>query len=362
MTDTKKPSFDFSDLQLRRSSGKEYTVCPVCSPHRKKKSAPCVTVNHETGKANCHHCGAWGVREFSSRSRSLVDPATLSPPRPIKAISDHSFIPRQIVDSSLRAYEQNTLFNALVDRWGLHHGIDSVDVSDMFRSYRIGTASKGRAVIPIIDIEGRVRAIQTKAFDSEGKTVSGTTSFAHHEIAKSMRKRGSNDDWYQRYINDTPPHGLFGGHRLSEDPSSVVNLVEAPKTAVISSLIIGGLWCATISKGGFSATNCNDLKGSKVVIWADVDALDEWEEKAERIAKVVGFTYSISRWADYFKGLGATDDIADLILRGKAEPIEEITPPQRETDRIMGEWSQENPAIKDLCDRLGLKAVGWAVR
>ena len=72
--------------------------------------------------------------------------------------------------------------------------------------------------------------------------------------------------------------------------------------------------------------------------------------------------FLLTQPADYFKGLGATDDIADLILRGKAEPIEEITPPQKETDRIMGEWSQENPAIKDLCDRLGLKAVGWAVR
>ena len=266
------------------------------------------------------------------------------------------------MDSSLKAYEQNTLFNALVDRWGFHHGIDSVDVSDMFRSYRIGTASKGRAVIPIIDIEGRVRAIQTKAFDSEGKTVSGTTSFAHHEIAKSMRKRGLSVDWYKRYINDAPPHGLFGGHLLGEDSLSMVNLVEAPKTAVISSLIIGGLWCATISKGGFSATNCNDLKGRKVLIWPDFDAVDEWKSKAVDIAKTVGFDYLFSEWADTYEKVGATDDVADLILRLKIQPKDKTSPPQKETDRIMGEWSQENPAIKDLCDRLGLKAVGWSKR
>lgn len=40
-----------------RSSGEIKTVCPQCSPTRKKKSYPCLNVNLDRGVFHCWHCG-----------------------------------------------------------------------------------------------------------------------------------------------------------------------------------------------------------------------------------------------------------------------------------------------------------------
>jgi len=348
------PSFEFNDLRLRRSSGKEYTICPVCSQHRKKKTAPCVTVNHESGKANCHHCGAWGVRELSSKHRTLVDPASLPYLRSPSVSPVRAYIPKEVVQRAVRGYEINSLFTALEGR-----GYAPEKLTELFESFQIGTASDGRVIFPMIDIDGMVRAIQTKKFDDHVKTVEGSTGFAHHELAKSMRQRGESVEWYTRYTNNTPPFGLFGAHRLGDDMTATVHLVEAPKTAVIASLELGGLWCATISKGGLSAPNCADLKGRTVVIWADADAVDEWKAKADQVAREVGFTCSFSGWESNFQDIGATDDIADMILK-RAKPSS-ASKPMTEAEIMLQKWSGVNPALEELCDRLGLVPVGWSM-
>lgn len=43
---------------LSKNVGKEYATCPQCSHNRKKKRLKCVTINHTTGWADCHHCEA----------------------------------------------------------------------------------------------------------------------------------------------------------------------------------------------------------------------------------------------------------------------------------------------------------------
>lgn len=44
-------------IQTRNSTGEEKTVCPECSPSRKKKTAKCLNVNHDKSVWNCWHCG-----------------------------------------------------------------------------------------------------------------------------------------------------------------------------------------------------------------------------------------------------------------------------------------------------------------
>lgn len=50
----------FEDYGIRlpgRASGQVNTQCPECSNHRKKKKAPCLSVNADEGVWLCHHCG-----------------------------------------------------------------------------------------------------------------------------------------------------------------------------------------------------------------------------------------------------------------------------------------------------------------
>ena len=51
----------FSDFNIsiptRHTSGQVNTQCPSCSSQRKKKKAPCLSVNIDEGVWLCHHCG-----------------------------------------------------------------------------------------------------------------------------------------------------------------------------------------------------------------------------------------------------------------------------------------------------------------
>ena len=49
----------FSDYGIyvgRKTSGQTKTTCPKCSPQRKNKKEPCLSVNIDEGMWNCHHC------------------------------------------------------------------------------------------------------------------------------------------------------------------------------------------------------------------------------------------------------------------------------------------------------------------
>jgi twinkle protein len=51
---------NWSDLGIDirgHNHGELKTICPQCSPHRKKKSYPCLNVNIDLGVFNCWHCG-----------------------------------------------------------------------------------------------------------------------------------------------------------------------------------------------------------------------------------------------------------------------------------------------------------------
>lgn len=58
------------------------TTCPKCSPTRKNKTDPCLSVNSDTGVWNCHNCGWHGVvkapkKEYNkpqSELRNLSEP------------------------------------------------------------------------------------------------------------------------------------------------------------------------------------------------------------------------------------------------------------------------------------------------
>ena len=50
----------FDDFGIKipsRKSGQVNVPCPECSSHRRKKKAPCLSVNVEEGVWLCHHCG-----------------------------------------------------------------------------------------------------------------------------------------------------------------------------------------------------------------------------------------------------------------------------------------------------------------
>lgn len=69
----------FDDLGIdthHKTSGQIKTTCPECSPGRKKRTEPCLSVNLDDGVFNCWHCGYSGRVDIDSgyRPRSSVAP------------------------------------------------------------------------------------------------------------------------------------------------------------------------------------------------------------------------------------------------------------------------------------------------
>ena len=73
---------------------------------------------------------------------------------------------------------------------------------------------------------------------------------------------------------------LFGEHLLRQHPDNTVALVESEKTAIISSALMPQYtWLATGGKSGLTSERLSSLKGRKIIVFPDVDAFKDWQQK-----------------------------------------------------------------------------------
>ena len=78
---------------------------------------------------------------------------------------------------------------------------------------------------------------------------------------------------------------LFGEHLLHSDPiDNVAAIVESEKSALLGSLVYPQYtWLATGGKCNLTPHKTNALVNRTVVLFPDVDAYDEWKERARRL-------------------------------------------------------------------------------
>lgn len=122
---------------------------------------------------------------------------------------------------------------------------------------------------------------------------------------------------------------LFGEHLLNKNPNNWIGLVEAPKTAIISSLYFGFpdhqenlLWLAVYNKSSLNYEKCKNLIGRKVILFPDLSingkTFEHWKDKSVELSrKLPGSNFITSdlleKNADkYGRELGA--DIADYLI------------------------------------------------
>ena len=75
-------SFEEVGIYLRNTSGQEKTKCPECSPNRRKKADPCLSVNIDEGIWKCHHCGWKG--SLKKKNDTYIPPPPIVKPEPPK--------------------------------------------------------------------------------------------------------------------------------------------------------------------------------------------------------------------------------------------------------------------------------------
>jgi len=210
------------------------------------------------------------------------------------------FIPEEVLNGTLKGYENNVFIQNLLKFAPVE------EVEKIISLYRIGTIESwefsGAVTFPFIDKSGNVRTIQAKQFDTMNHTT--RTNFLHSIILRSQNKKGETlPGWLQDYTkNESFVSCLFGEHLLNRYPLNPVALVEAPKTALITSLYYGLpetpgalLWLAVYNKSSLTLDKCKALQGRKVVLFPDLNAYEAWNSKAQELrAKLPGTRFVVS--------------------------------------------------------------------
>lgn len=219
-------------------------------------------------------------------------------------------IPIQILMKTLRleGYDQNVFIQNLLHN--VSYPFDSKDIEKVISQYYLGTICNGyrtgAITFPFIDIQGQVKAIQVKQFDQNNHTTG--TDFLHSIIEKHHRKKNEKlPHWLRSYLNNEKKITcLFGESLLNKYPVNRIALVEAPKTAIYSTLYFGFpdnpanfLWLAVYSLSSLTFDKCKVLKGRKVYLFPDLSknsyAFDLWNKKAiEYRQKIPGTQIKVS--------------------------------------------------------------------
>ena len=334
---------------------RKYTTCPRCSQTRKKNRQRCLWVNLETGNYKCHHCG-WEGRADSNawiecnRKGNYYDSELWKtkyiPPVP----KPKQYIPKEWMIRSFSQYNQNTFFLFLTSVFGM----DKAKI--LTEQYRFGTSKMfsdhlGKSVVFWqIDINGNIRQGKVMAYDpvtgkrkktDDGK---GVISFIGRKIIQD-------DDARLEQC-------FFGEHLLTEAASKPVAIVESEKTAILmTGFFPDCIWLATGGKNGVrwsSIENIEPLIGRQVILYPDLGAYNDWEDKAHHLDNVCEYTLSTlledkAQGQDWNKGY----DIADYFLKQR------LASEQVKEDELPDGWSYHTlpGGGETLIDADGLPAL-----
>ena len=271
-------------------------------------------------------------KEQGNRSELTSNKKPYRPPIKRKPKPAPAFIPDEVLKQTLSGYEQNVFVQNLLQR--VKYPFEVSDIEKVIALYYLGSVQhgyrKGAVTFPFIDIQNKVRAIQVKQFDDTNHTTG--TDFIHSIIEKHCTQNSKPlPEWLQAYNkNETKVSCLFGEHLLNKYKYNPVALVEAPKSAIYSTLYFGYpahsgnfLWLAVYNLSSLNLNKCQALKGRDVYLFPDLSkdgkAFELWSNKAKEIeSKLQGTKFHVS---DLLEKLAPEQDkqkgydIADYLIK-----------------------------------------------
>lgn len=175
-------------------------------------------------------------------------------------------------------------------------------VDDVFSRYCVG-ASGSDTIFWQIDQIGRVRAGKIMKYNrATGKRVKEGKDKVDWVHARLKAKKMIPEDYNLQQC-------LFGEHLLNGNTKPIA-IVESEKTALIASLWNPSvLWLATGGKQGLTEQRLSVLRGRQILLFPDMDALEDWRLKAEAL-RMKGHIISVSQT----RLEGAKSDLADVIV------------------------------------------------
>lgn len=310
--------------QYNLPEGHKYSICPICSENRKKEKQKCMLLDWKTGLGTCQHCGEvvqlHTYKANGGFAQNHLKSAQITPKVVKKSINE---IPKWIYTASLKNYSQNNFYHFLVSVFG-----DS-KTKQIIKEYPFGTSKykQSATVFWQIDQAGKIRA--------------GKVMLYNKLTGKRIKNIDYPINWVQHLTkieNYEMEQCFFGEHLLTT--KKPVAIVESEKTAIIASVYFPKYtWLAVGGLNNLSANRCKVLKGRTVLLYPDLKAYHEWEEKAHKIAQTIDVKFEIS---DFLERHASEEerknglDLADFLLRFPwEEPQEPLTKNQQKLNALI---------------------------
>jgi hypothetical protein len=242
---------------------------------------------------------------------------------PLETVIRFNTIPADLVQRTLKAYQQNHFAQFLVKLFG------ETATAELLDRYHIGTSKywPGATIFWQIDAQHRVRTGKIMLYDETTckrvKQPYNHIAWVHSLVGgRQLADSGGSGE----FTNCKPPTAnfqlsqcFFGEHLLARDPFSTVAITESEKTAVIASYYYPKFtWLAAGSLEGLNVAKCRVLKNRQVILFPDINGYAKWHTKALTLIRQIGSaTFRIDK--ELLRKASAEDrkngiDIADLFI------------------------------------------------
>ncbi len=268
-------------------------LCPCGKDNKDGKFVPYVGFEN---KGYCHSCGETFLPELPKFDNwNDSQPTRFIKPK-VQRQKQIDFIPDTLFKEQLmngkHLYNENHFIQWLGNAQRGEFAFDEKTISYLIESYFIANSSKykGWVLFPYIDINGKIRDIKAIDYNpTTGKRIATKNGDSQNRcffIGKEI-------------INNTEANTdrCFFGEQLLKENNKLVRIFESEATATYSAPYFSDSVCiATGGNNGCKWTEkgkCSVLQGRTVILYPDIDAHEDWEQKAE-ILRGYGISVQVS--------------------------------------------------------------------
>lgn len=325
-------------------------VCPCGKSNKDGKFVP--YVGHEN-KGYCHSCGETFLPELPKAEQWNTPQPTryakpkVQPQKQIDFIPDTLFVKQ--LNNGKHLYSQNHFIQWLGNPQRGEFAFDDKTINHLIESYFLANSSKynGWVLFPYIDINGKIRDIKAMDYNpTTGKriaTKNGDGQNRCHFIGKEILNNP-----------EANTERCFYGEHLLKGNNKLVRIFESEATATYSAPFYPDSVC--IATGGNNGckwtekTKCSVLQGRTVILCPDIDAHENWEQKAEMLRwygitvqvspliKINALKYAEQSGIDYSELVRLKYDLRDILQHKKV------------SDFLKPQASEPPPAVQPLVE------------
>jgi hypothetical protein len=263
-----------------------------CPCGKSNKDGKFVPFKNYDEKGYCHSCGKTFLPEIEKNNLLNINKKFTKPS--FKSRKEIDFIPYEIFKKLLtegsNLYDDNHFIQWMGNPVRHDSKFDELTIINLIKTYLIGNSNlskyKGWTIFPYIDINKKVRNIKAIDYDSDtGKRIRQPENKCRFIGKEILNNNSANLEL------------CFFGEHLLQGNSKPIKIFESEATAMHTTPFYPDWVClATGGKYGCKWTekdNIKVLQGRKVILYPDIDAHEDWMEKA-KLLKANGIDVSVS--------------------------------------------------------------------